>query len=56
MPDGAEGDVFHLRLEDGRILECQTADNGQYCAVLGDGPRAERRLNRRPLPSTRAFC
>jgi hypothetical protein len=56
MPDGAGGDVFQLNLEDGRILECQTAEGGRYCAVLGDGPRPERRHHRRPSPSARALC
>ena len=53
MPDAAPGDVFHLTLEDGRVLECQIAsDQDSYCAVL-DGPRTERR--RRPAPGYRAF-
>ena len=55
-PDGAGGDVFHLNLEDGRILECQTLEDGQHYAVLGDGPRPERRHQRRPSPSARALC
>jgi hypothetical protein len=56
MPDGARGDVFHLNLEDGRMLECQTLGDGNRCAVLGDGPRAERRQHRRPSPAARAFA
>ena len=55
MPDAASGDVFHLTLEDGRILECQVlSEYATYCAVL-DGPRIERRHHRRPAPSARAF-
>ena len=55
MPDAAHGDVFHLTLEDGRILECQLINQQTtYCAVL-DGPRIERRHHRRPAPATRAF-
>jgi hypothetical protein len=55
MPDAAHGDVFHLTLEDGRILECQVLDeHTTYCAVL-DGPRTERRHHRRPAPITRAY-
>jgi hypothetical protein len=55
MPDAAHGDVFHLTLEDGRILECQVLDGyATYCAVL-DGPRVERRHHRRPAPMTRAY-
>jgi hypothetical protein len=56
MPDGAAGDVFHLNLEDGRILECQTLEDRKWCAVLGDGPRPERRRNRRPSPAARALA
>ena len=55
MPDPAHGDVFHLTLEDGRILECQVVNEyATYCAVL-DGPRIERRRHRRPAPVTRAY-
>ena len=55
MPDAAQGDVFHLTLQDGRILECQVLDGDTtYCAVL-DGPRLERRHHRRPAPITRAY-
>jgi hypothetical protein len=55
MPDVAQGDVFHLTLEDGRILECQVLANYMTsCAVL-DGPRIERRRHRRPAPTTRAY-
>jgi hypothetical protein len=55
MPDAANGDVFHLTLEDGRILECQVLDERTTdCAVL-DGPRIERRHHRSPAPATRAF-
>ncbi len=55
MPDAAPGDVFHLTLEDGRILECQVLNEYvNYCAVL-DQPRVERRHHRRPTPTTRAY-
>jgi hypothetical protein len=55
MPDAARGDVFHLTLEDGRILECQVLNRyTTYCAVL-DGPRIERRHGRRPARTTRAY-
>ncbi|RPI51077.1 MAG: hypothetical protein EHM55_19860 [Acidobacteria bacterium] len=55
MPDAAPGDVFHLTLEDGRVLECQVLDQSRmHCAVI-DGPRLERRHHRRPAPATRAF-
>jgi hypothetical protein len=55
MPDAAAGEVFHLTLEDGRILECQVLNAyTTYCAVL-DGPRAERRHQRRRTQTTRAY-
>lgn len=55
MPDAAAGDVFHLTLEDGRILECQVLNEyTTHCAVI-DGPRAERRHQRRPAPMTRLY-
>jgi hypothetical protein len=55
MPDAAEGDVFHLTLEDRRVLECQVLrEYITYCVVL-DGPRIERRRHRRPAPLTRAY-
>ena len=55
MPDAAQGDVFHLTLEDGRILECQVLTTSMtYCLVI-DGPRTERRHHRRPTPLTRAY-
>jgi len=54
-PDAAPGDVFHLTLEDGRILECQVLDEcTTYYAVL-EGPRVERRQHRRPTPINRAY-
>jgi hypothetical protein len=55
MPDAARGDVFHLTLEDGQILECQVLNQTTtYCAVI-TGPRTERRQHRRPAPSARFF-
>jgi hypothetical protein len=46
-PDGGQGDVFTLSLSDGRILECEAAEQGRYFQVRGEGPRAERRVRRR---------
>ena len=55
MPDATLGDVFHLTLEDGRILECQViSEHHTFFAVL-DGPRIERRHHRRPGARHRAF-
>ena len=55
MPDAAQGDVFHLTLEDGRILECQMLSEYATDFAVIHGPRTERRVNRRPAPTTRAF-
>ncbi len=55
MPDAADGDVFNLTLEDGRILECQVMNQYATCFAVLDGPHVERRHHRRPTPSTRAF-
>jgi hypothetical protein len=54
MPDAAPGDVFHLTLEDGRILECQVISEHHTFFAVVDGPRTERRLQRRPA-TPRAF-
>jgi hypothetical protein len=53
IPDGAEGDVFSLHLADGRILECQAAENCRYFQPVGAGPHAERRVQRRPTAAAR---
>ncbi len=42
-PGTSEGDLLHLTLEDGRVLNCQILDKSPYCAVVGDGPIVERR-------------
>ena len=55
MPEAAQGDVFNLTLEDGRILQCQVlTEYATSCAVI-DGPRVERRQQRRPAPFARLF-
>jgi hypothetical protein len=53
VPDGARGDVFSLQLEDGRLMECEAAENCQYFTVLGEGPHPERRMQRRPTSTAR---
>jgi hypothetical protein len=53
VPDGGQGDVFSLRLADGRIMECQAAEHCRYFVVLGDGPHPERRTQRRPTSTAR---
>ena len=55
MPDAAIGDVFHLTLEDGRILECQVISEHHTFFAVVDGPRIERRRHRRPAAAHRAF-
>jgi len=48
MPEASSGDVFHLTLADGRVLDCEVPEGyALYCSVI-DGPRPERRLRRRP--------
>ena len=47
-PHARDGEVLHLSLEDGRFLLCQHLDHSSYCAVIGDGPQADRRWERRP--------
>jgi hypothetical protein len=53
VPDGTQGEIFSLNLADGRILECQAAENCRYFHVVGDGPHAERRKTRRITPTSR---
>ena len=38
-----DGDLVHLTLEDGRVVNCQVLGKSTYCAVVGDGPILERR-------------
>ncbi len=42
-PPANDGDLLHLTLEDGRVLNCQMLAGSPYCAVVGDGPITERR-------------
>jgi hypothetical protein len=42
-PPATDGDLVHLTLEDGRVLNCQIVDDSPYCAVVGDAPIVERR-------------
>jgi hypothetical protein len=42
-PPAGDGELVHLTLEDGRVLNCQVLDDSPYCAVVGDGPIVERR-------------
>ena len=53
VPDGAQGEVFSLRLADGRLMECEAAENCRHFVVLGDGPHPERRIQRRPTSTAR---
>jgi hypothetical protein len=56
VPDGGQGDVFSLNLGDGRILECEAGEHCRYFQVRGDGPHAERRVNRRPSALARLLA
>jgi hypothetical protein len=42
-PPAKDGDLVHLTLEDGRVLNCEVLDESPFCAVIGDGPIIERR-------------
>jgi hypothetical protein len=42
-PSANDGDLVHLTLEDGRVLNCEVLDESPFCAVIGDGPIIERR-------------
>jgi hypothetical protein len=42
-PPVNDGDLLHLTLEDGRVVNCQMLAGSPYCAVVGDGPITERR-------------
>ena len=42
-PKAKDGDLVHLTLDDGRVLNCRILDDSPYCAVVGDGPLSERR-------------
>jgi hypothetical protein len=47
-PPVRDGDLVHLALEDGRVLNCRMLDGSSHCAVEGDGPIVERRSRVRP--------
>ena len=38
-----DGQLVHLTLDDGRVVNCRILDESPYCAVVGDGPIVERR-------------
>ena len=42
-----DGDHLHLTLEDGRMLDCQVIDSSPFCAVVGEGPYADRHTSER---------
>ena len=42
-PRAKDGDLVHLTLEDGRVLNCEVLDESPFCAVIGDGPIIEHR-------------
>ena len=55
MPAASSGDVFHLTLADGRVLDCEVPESyAPYCSVI-DGPRPERRVRRRATATSRTL-
>lgn len=46
-PKAKSGEMLHLTLEDGRMLDCQVLDASPYCAVIGEGPYVDRRATPR---------
>jgi hypothetical protein len=46
-PPAENGELVHLTLEDGRVLQCQMVDESPYCTVVGSGPVIERRRRMR---------
>jgi hypothetical protein len=42
-PPIGDGQLVHLTLDDGRVVNCRILDESPYCAVVGDGPIVERR-------------
>jgi hypothetical protein len=42
-PPLRDGELAHLTLEEGRVVNCRILDESAYCAVVGDGPIIERR-------------
>jgi hypothetical protein len=52
-PTAKDGDLVHLTLEDGRVLNCTILDDSPYCAVVGDGPIVERRRHVRDVAAPR---
>lgn len=46
-PPLRDGELVHLTLEDGRVLNCRVLDDSPFCAVIGDGPIDERRHTQR---------
>ena len=42
-PGLEDGELVHLTLADGRVVNCRILDESPFCAVVGDGPIVERR-------------
>jgi hypothetical protein len=51
-PAADDGEIVHLTLEDGRVIQCQVLDESPYCSVVGDGPVVERRSQVRSARNT----
>jgi len=42
-PDARDGQLLHLELDDGRVVNCLVLADSRFCAVIGEGPIQERR-------------
>jgi hypothetical protein len=42
-PRARDGQLLHLELDDGRVVNCQVLANSKFCAIVGEGPIQERR-------------
>ena len=42
-PGARDGQLLHLELDDGRVVNCLVLADSRFCAVIGEGPIQERR-------------
>jgi hypothetical protein len=42
-PRARDGQLLHLELDDGRVVNCLVLADSRFCAVVGEGPIQERR-------------
>jgi hypothetical protein len=55
QPKARDGQLLHLELADGRVVNCQMLGQTTYCAVIGEGPIQERRRAIRMSSSPNAW-